>query len=188
MRGGRGGFLGFPHADAEDRAGPQDRPDAGRGQVGLPDVDAVDPGSGGAGGQRDVDAVVDDQRRVLAARGGGERVGDGEHLGEESPAVGVFGADLHRPHPGGDRRGDGVGDAASGRGALVGVGDQVDRPAIRVPGACGVPGWGGAHAAMTIRAASARSPGWSAASSSRKNAANVPGPPARAAARSEATA
>ena len=189
MRGGCGSLRGLADADSEDRAGPQHLPDAARGQIGLAHVHAVDAGTGCAGGEGHIDPVVDDECRVLAARCRGERVGDRQHFLEESTTVGVLGTHLDRPHSGGDGGADRVGHAASRRRALVGVGHEVDRPPVGVARLIGDGGLlRAAHAATTIRVSSARSAGRSPARSSRKHAANVPGPAARRAARSEATA
>ncbi len=88
----------------------------GDAHVGLAEMDAV-----GAGGQRHVDAVVDDEGHAGRPEQGDQR----PRLLDQRPRLRLRIAELHHGGAGGDRLAHGLDDAA--RAAERAVGDQIDR-------------------------------------------------------------
>ena len=100
------------HVVADDLAGPGDR------QVVLAEVQHV-----GAGGERDVGAVVDGEQRAVPGAGVGEHLERGELVARLERAVGALVAQLDDVDPAGQR---GVGELGEVAAVAAGVGAQVE--------------------------------------------------------------
>ena len=136
-------------------------------QVGLAHMNPRHRGRQTAGGQEDVDAVIDDDRHAPA-----NRPGDREDLIQEGAAVGPLGAQLNAGDTAGHGLLRGPQNAASPGTALIRVGDEIDRQ-VRC----------GSHACSSLTATASRSSAPRSYRASRNAGRKEPGPVERAAAR-----